>query len=175
MKFKAFFAYIGLGAAFLAVSLWVFLSRGKSAKAIGAKYKLGGLMLTMWALLSASTCNGPGPQVTCYEPAIEEPLCYDVAVERNIVILESDVLRRGHEVRLTIQDPVFDTFLLQLQDEKEEKVLQEVTATREEQAQEIAVSFQLKADLPAGKAVLQVFGCNGEEKYSVTTLQVTLE
>ena len=174
MKFKAFFAYIGLGAAFLAVSLWVFLSRGKSAKAIGAKYKLGGLMLTMWALLSASTCNGPGPQVTCYEPAIEEPLCYDVAVERNIVILESDVLRRGHEVRLTIQDPIYDTFLLQLQDENE-KMLQEVTVTREEQEQEIAVSFQLKADLPAGKAVLQVFGCNGEEKYSITRLPVTLE
>ena len=45
MKTKAFIVYVALGVAFAAVSLWVFLSKGKNAKAIRTKYKLGGAFL----------------------------------------------------------------------------------------------------------------------------------
>lgn len=87
MKSKWFFVYAGVGIAFAAVSLWVFLSNGKSARAIRAKYKLGGILLTAWAMLSAANCSGPGPGpfVTCYEPVDPkqgenlEVTCYDVA------------------------------------------------------------------------------------------------
>ena len=50
MRIKYFFIYIGIGIAFAAVSLWVILSGGNNAKAIRAKYKLGGALLTTWAL-----------------------------------------------------------------------------------------------------------------------------
>ncbi|MBO4566248.1 MAG: hypothetical protein J5695_03375, partial [Bacteroidales bacterium] len=80
MKIQYLAIYIAAGVAFLAVSLWAFLSNGKSARAIRYKYKLGGLMLTAWAMLSAASCEGPGPVVTCYEPAVT---CYDVAVEEH--------------------------------------------------------------------------------------------
>lgn len=79
MKAKYFLIYIGIGVAFLAASLWVLLSGGKNAKAIRAKYKLGGALLTTWALLSAATC---GPRIGGGHP---EVLCYDVAMSVNEV------------------------------------------------------------------------------------------
>ena len=48
MKTKALFVYIVLGIAFAAVSLWVFFSKGKNARAIRTKYKLGGAMIAAW-------------------------------------------------------------------------------------------------------------------------------
>ena len=38
MKTKYFLIYLGIGIAFAAVSLWVFLSRGKNAKAVWHRY-----------------------------------------------------------------------------------------------------------------------------------------
>ena len=70
MRTKYFLIYLGIGIAFLAASLWVLLSGGKNAKAIRTKYKLGGALLTTWALLSAATCGpriGEHPEVLCYE------------------------------------------------------------------------------------------------------------
>ena len=72
MKTKYFFIYVFVGIAFLAVSAWVFFTRGKNAKAIRAKYKLGGILLTCWAMLSVASCNGvfnPGDEIMCYDPA----------------------------------------------------------------------------------------------------------
>lgn len=67
MKIKFFAIYIAAGVAFLGFSLWVFLSKGKNAKAIRAKYKMGGIMLTASSMLMASACQC-SPTVTCYEP-----------------------------------------------------------------------------------------------------------
>ena len=70
MKTKYFLLYVFVGIAFLAVSAWVFFSRGKNAKAIRAKYKLGGIMLMCMAMLSVASCGeilNPG-EVMCYDP-----------------------------------------------------------------------------------------------------------
>ena len=70
MKTKYFLIYVFVGIAFLAVSAWVFFSRGKNAKAIRAKYKLGGIMLMCMAMLSVASCGeilNPG-EVMCYDP-----------------------------------------------------------------------------------------------------------
>lgn len=79
MKAKYFFIYAGVGAAFILVSLWVLLSRGRNPKAINAKYKLGGIMLIAWSILATASCEkGPlsnveeaidGGEVMCYDPA----------------------------------------------------------------------------------------------------------
>ena len=74
MKTKYFFIYVFVGIAFLAVSAWVFFSRGKNAKAIHAKYKLGGILLTCWAMLSVASCDGvfnPGDEIMCYDPVLD--------------------------------------------------------------------------------------------------------
>lgn len=73
MKTKYLLIYIFVGIAFLAASAWVFFSRGKSARAIRTKYRLGGIMITCAAMLSAASCEGPEPFVTCYEPVPPEP------------------------------------------------------------------------------------------------------
>ena len=58
----------GVGIAFAAVSLWVWLSRGKSASAVRAKYRLGGILLSLTvAATTLTACGG----ASCYAPAVE--------------------------------------------------------------------------------------------------------
>lgn len=81
MKIKFIAIYIAAGVMFLTASLWVFLSKGKNAKAIRTKYKMGGLMLTATSMLAATACQC-SPVVNCYEPAPPpEVMCYDVVNE----------------------------------------------------------------------------------------------
>lgn len=63
---KKTFLLIGLGTAFLAVSLWVWLSNGKSAKAVKAKFRLGGALLTLTGMMTVGSCN---IMTSCYDPA----------------------------------------------------------------------------------------------------------
>ena len=82
MKTKYFLTYVFVGIAFLADSAWVFFSRGKYAKAIRAKYKLGGIMLMCMAMLSTASCGeffNPG-EVMCYDPVPD----YNFAVSTGI-------------------------------------------------------------------------------------------
>lgn len=48
---------IGLGTAFLAVSLWVWISNGKSARAVKAKFRIGGALLTLTGMMTVGSCN----------------------------------------------------------------------------------------------------------------------
>ena len=113
MKVHYFIVYIVAGAAFLGVSLWAFLSNGRSAKAIRYKYKLGGIMLTAWAMLSAASCEGPGPMVTCYEPAVT---CYDVPVEENDMInvyvkdYGGNKLKSGDVLVVSVSYPSYENY-----------------------------------------------------------------
>ena len=156
MRFKAFFIYVGVGIAFLAVSLWVILTAGKNAKAVGAKYKLGGMLIATWAMLSACTCNGPGVgTVTCYDPAPpEQPLCYDVAVMTNEVVLESTTVKKGENFRITIKEPSEENYVARLLS-TEGKELQKADLTLEE-GSNWDFFFKASENLPAGKAVLVV-------------------
>lgn len=79
MKTKYFIIYLGVGAAFLAVSLWVFLTGGNNPKAVNAKFKLGGVILLAWSVIATASCTkGPldnpegaidGGEIMCYDPA----------------------------------------------------------------------------------------------------------
>ena len=94
MKIKFLAIYIVVGVAFLIASLWVTLSGGKSAKAIRCKYKLGGIVLTAWAMLSVASCQGdPDPKmITCYDPAPPEPVFYFKDNENVTDVKSGDVL-----------------------------------------------------------------------------------
>lgn len=59
---------ISLGVAFVGASLWLILSGGRSRRATRLKYRIGGAILSLVALTSTA-CNGPGPMVSCYDPA----------------------------------------------------------------------------------------------------------
>ena len=69
---KRVFAIIALsflGIAFVVVSLWVALSGDRSARAVRAKFRIGGAMLTLTAMLSFTACDYGIGGVSCYDPA----------------------------------------------------------------------------------------------------------
>lgn len=76
MKLKDIFSpvlFIILGIAFLAVSLWVILSRNKNIRAVKYKYKLGGLILSLSFFVSA--CDNRS-RITCYDPVVPDNTIY---------------------------------------------------------------------------------------------------
>lgn len=187
MRIKAFFLYIGLGAAFLAVSLWVFLSGGKNAKALRAKYKLGGMMLSAWAMLSAASCSGPGPMVTCYEPAPPDPpeeiMCYDMPAPSNEVHVESSTFKRGMAQEIIIDSPTTRDYLFQIKAEGNVLQQERITTTEEQDLEggRVKIIFTPAEDLPEGNArfvVYVVYGTNnqGEEQIEeVCDYPITIE
>lgn len=100
MKIKYAIVYAALAVAFVAVSLWVILSGGKNAKAVKAKFRLGGLMLAVASLLAMTSCAGRGGvfQPMCYDtPNTDpEPTCYE-PVEREYVDPSPDQTDEGGE------------------------------------------------------------------------------
>ncbi|MBO4670717.1 MAG: hypothetical protein J5640_02600 [Bacteroidales bacterium] len=125
MKVKFMIVYLVAGAAFLGVSLWVILSGGRSASAIRAKYRLGGIMLTALTMLTAASCGGVPPQVTCYEPAVT---CYDMPAETDILEVkvkgaEGMKAKAGDVLKCSIQRHSHEQYILKITAKDEEKTL----------------------------------------------------
>ena len=85
---------IGLGIAFVGASLWVMLSGGRSAKAIRAKFRLGGAILTLVSFTSLASCENGGFMVSCYDPA--PPLHNEVHINANV----GTEFRNGDEINI---------------------------------------------------------------------------
>ena len=121
MKVKYIIVYAALAAAFGAVSLWVFLSGGRSAKVVRAKFRLGGLLLSVSSMLSLASCNGAG--------GIFQPTCYDVAAPENVYFTNrtsGEKLKPGDVVAMSLNDGAdgFDSFSYEMMELKEDKVFQ---------------------------------------------------
>jgi len=160
MKTKAFIVYVALGVAFAAVSLWVILSKGRNAKAISAKYRLGGAMIAAMALLSAAKCGGPGPFVTCYEPAMP-PNQYNISNKDT----EDAQLNAGDILLIQIYDPTFDTYRVRmLTRDNNPRLLQQASFDVEDKS-EYTVAFELKiADTGyIGEADIEIYGVYVED------------
>ena len=120
MRTKYFLIYVFVGAAFLAVCAWVYFTRGKNAKAIRAKYKLGGIMLTCMAMLSVASCGeilGPDSRfVTCYDVAVEGPtedITY-VTIKHNDASYNYNEISPGDIFNVEVQVPTFDKYVLRV-------------------------------------------------------------
>ena len=83
-----------MGIAFVGASLWVMLSGGRSAKAIRAKFRLGGAILTLVSFTSLTSCENGGFMVSCYDPA--PPPYNEVHIEENV----GDEFRNGDEINI---------------------------------------------------------------------------
>ena len=93
---KKTFLLIGLGTAFLAVSLWVWLSNGKSARAVKAKFRLGGALLTLTGMMTVGSCN---VITTCYDPA---PI-NEVYIEREVAYNTAQNVRNGDQINIQVR------------------------------------------------------------------------
>lgn len=166
MKTKAFIIYVSLGIAFAAVSLWVFLSRGKNAKAIRTKYKLGGAMIAAWAILSAANCQGPGPMVTCYDPV---PPQNDVML--SLKDMEDKVINNGDILQVQIYEPTYDRYRIKISaDGSSSLLIQSETFDFTDRSQYVATfEFQLAVDDYKGTFAFEVFGLTFEDNKEVET------
>lgn len=111
---KKVILFIGIGAAFLAVSLWVWLSNGKSARAVKAKFRLGGALLTLTGMMTVGSCN---IMTSCYDPAptnmvyIERGETQDVKNGDNITVKVSYFSAYG--IKVTIAKDAENSEVLQ--------------------------------------------------------------
>lgn len=145
MRAKYFFIYVGLGAAFLAVSLWVLLSNGRSAKAVRAKYRLGGAMLATWALLSMASCDGIGPAITCYDPVVPDPVTFAVPGKEGLEVSNGDI------IRVTVEKAMLGSYDgLRVDVVQGEKVLQSCPLASPVEERDTELVYAMKLDLPEG-------------------------
>ena len=164
MKIKFLAIYLLAGAAFLGVSLWVFLSSGRSAKAIRAKYKLGGVMLTAWTMFSSAACEGVTPQVTCYEPVDPQIMCYDVPMETNsLTVSVKDYgginIKPGDVLIVNLAGPTTDEYKFRIHaGDVEAPVIQEFSYSDENVPYEIVIEQTLSATDYKGEATIEAIG-----------------
>ena len=124
MRTKYFLIYVFVGIAFLAVSAWVFLSGGQNAKAIRAKYRLGGILIMAWAMISVASCSviegiiDGGGMVTCYDPVEPEPtqdiVEFSFVRDQNKQYNDENDLSPGDVVGVTINIPTYDKYFVRL-------------------------------------------------------------
>lgn len=162
--------FVALGVAFVAVSLWVWLSRGRSAKAVRAKFRLGGALLSLAGLVAC----GPGSNsTTCYEPAID---CYDPAPE-NVVWVEDYnnstpyEVRNGEEIPFCTEFVVADEFIVTVFDSGSLELQRQTFAvgatTRE-------LIFKLDVGDYVGEAELVVSTIRGEYDVPLCVIQLNV-
>lgn len=124
MRTKYFLIYVFVGIAFLAVSAWVFLSGGQNAKAIRAKYRLGGILIMAWAMISVASCSAiegiidGGGMVTCYDPVEPEPteniVEFSFVRDKNKQYKNENELCPGDVVKVEINIPTYDKYFVRL-------------------------------------------------------------
>ena len=156
MKTKYFLLYVFVGIAFLAASAWVFFTRGKNAKAIRAKYKLGGIMLMCLAMLSTASCGevlDPG-FVTCYE---------------------YNEITTGDLFEVDIKNPTFDKYALRviLNDKKGTDLQKTILVATEEAVTQDGIHFTvpLSTDVTyKGEALVQIQGVVQDDPQELTQM-----
>ena len=132
MKAKYCIIYILVGTAFLAVSLWVYLSGGKSARAVNAKYRLGGILLTAWSILAVISCDVPGVPsktgeddglVMCYDPMPDNYVSFDIKHEDSSLSYKYAQLSPGDAIVVDFYNPQYQDYVLVIQADNEEKTV----------------------------------------------------
>lgn len=116
MKIKSIFIYGALAVAFAAVCVWVFLSGGKNARAVRAKFRIGGLMLSISSMFLTAGCRH-----------IIQPTCYDTAAPEFVKIAQSNTtgdLKVGDVVLITVEYGQFTSYSYEINKGDSSEVLQ---------------------------------------------------
>lgn len=108
MKIKYTVIYAAVAVAFAAVSAWVFLSGGRSARAIRSKFRLGGLLLSISGMLGIISCSSCSPVISCYDVAMPEVMftCPDP---------ETSAVKCGDSVIITITFANYEAYMYKLE------------------------------------------------------------
>lgn len=150
---KKTLAIVGIGAAFLAVSLWVWLSQGRNAKAVRAKFRLGGALLTLTGLMTLGSCT---PGTTCYEPIVD---CYDPAPVNEIFlpayVYDAPIeVANGQELLIEAYAITFDRLKFSILT-PESEVLQEQLFEMESPTTQLTLIIDVEEYVGAAKLVVK--------------------
>ena len=140
---------VALSVAFVAVSLWLILSGGRSKRATNLKYRLGGMLIGLTALASTA-CEG-GFMTSCYDPAppVENVHHWNMGVA-NSELRNGDVVVLNYECMFGQEI----TISLVSDDNEEERVL--CSETYAVQVGGNQLSFTIDAGDYRGRAKLRV-------------------
>ena len=165
-KFTTPFVIAGLAVAFAAVSAWVWLSGGKSARAVRTKFKIGSLLLTLTTAVATQSCFDIN-NATCYAPA-STPYCdlYD----------EDMKFANGDTLRIYASSYDYKYYSFNIVD-KENNVLQEEKLSRPYPLREnpaiVAVGNYV------GEAKVNVYGGDDEnavaQENHIKSFDITIE
>lgn len=168
MKIKLHLIYILLGAAFLGACAWVFLSRGRSAKAVRAKFRLGGMLLTITSMLGVASCRSTGgPFVTCYDAVVA------VEVEVSLPDSEDGSIKAGDAIIMQLVERRSSSYSYGIETcEQTPRTLQEGELTFGEKG---TVMVTLGKTDYTGKAAVKVFSIIEGEKYEIQQITVNIK
>ena len=160
------FIIAGLAVAFAAVSAWVWLSGGKSARAVRTKFKIGGMLLTLTTAVATQSCFDIN-NATCYDPA---PTPYCDLFDEDMKFANGDTLR----IYTLYYDYKYYSFNIV---DKENNVLQEEKLSRPYQSKEnpaiVAVGNYV------GEAKVNVYGGDDEnavaQENHIKSFDITIE
>ena len=142
---------VALSVAFVAVSLWLILSGGRSKRATNLKYRLGGMLIGLTALASTACEGGGGFMQTCYDPVLPlENVHYWNTGVANSELRNGDVVVLNYECMFGEEI----TISLVSDDNEEERVL--CSETYAVQAGGNQLSFTIDAGDYRGRAKLRV-------------------
>ena len=150
---------VGLGTAFLAVSLWVWLSDGKSARAVKTKFRLGGALLTLTGMMTLGGCDGKGQLVSCYDPTPAN-LIY---IEREGAYTEAQNVKNGDQISIKVS--YFSAYGIKVTVEKgvyNREVLQSETYKITES--KATITHTINVGDHVGEAHLRVYIMHSEEE-----------
>lgn len=175
MKAKYFIVYILVGAAFLAVSLWVYLSGGKSAKAVNAKYRLGGILLTAWSILSVVSCDVPGlppkdgsdeGMIMCYDPIPSNYVSFGIKHEDTTQSYKYNQLSPGDIIVVEIDRPEYTDYVMEITSEDEEKTVLQRNEMTVQDSKHAIFDIPLSKEVTyKGAAVCKVNGKASEDDF----------
>lgn len=166
MKIKYIIIYSALAVAFAAVCAWVFLSGGRSARAIRAKFRLGGMLLTVGSILSFTSCAGGGPFVTCYAVALSNQ------VELNMPNPGSMNVKPGESIGVVVYGPSYSSYKYRISAAEGNISIQSGMLPLDSES---TGTIQLGQIDYKGSAVLTISGIQEAKEYEVFSLLIEIQ
>ena len=164
---------IALGTAFVAVSLWVWLSRGKSAKAVKAKFRLGGSLIALTTLMNLTSCGPEGPYgVDCYDPAPANEIYLE-----NYSFNDSDTneFRNGDVLEINCYAMTVPQIIVTIKDSESEQELQRAVYDVSQESYSSTITHTVEVGDYRGEAMLVIWLAEeNAEPYEYRHYQITI-
>ncbi|MBO4371766.1 MAG: hypothetical protein J5826_02430 [Bacteroidales bacterium] len=178
----AVFALVFVGAAFLIVSAFVWISRGKSSFWTSKKLKLGAIILTLNSLI-ISGCMSGCYQTTCYDTADPQVMCYDMPAT-NVVRIEHDSLNnvvQDNKIKGYVSEPDHEEYAYAIVKDRTNDTLQKGVFklnANDTVSYERTFSIDVEAKLTTGRYWIKIFNiADADNKYAnpLESAQINIE